>query len=134
MISRVLRLMKDLSVAEVWQRADRSDSGAAKTNSTGSPPLVCSATGHSEILSNWYLREASFTLHTDTILRHFAGNLSAGLATLPFLGTHYFFDCLLLKISSEKPLTSRHSRRYWWASSEASYAHSPICWSISGGP
>ncbi len=27
----------------------------AKTNSTGSAPLVCSATGHSEILSNWYL-------------------------------------------------------------------------------
>jgi hypothetical protein len=28
MISRALRLMKDLSVAEVWQRAGRSDSGA----------------------------------------------------------------------------------------------------------
>ena len=27
----------------------------AETNSTGSPPLVCSANGHSEILSNWYL-------------------------------------------------------------------------------
>ena len=28
MISRALRMMKDLSVAEVWQRAGRSDSGA----------------------------------------------------------------------------------------------------------
>jgi len=31
----------------------------AKTNSTGSPPLVCSATGHSEILSNRYFVHAT---------------------------------------------------------------------------
>jgi len=29
----------------------------AETNSTGSPPLVCSEKGHSEILSNWYLEK-----------------------------------------------------------------------------
>ena len=31
------------------------DSARAESNSPGSSPLVCSATGRSEILSDWYL-------------------------------------------------------------------------------
>jgi hypothetical protein len=47
------------------------DSGGAETNSTGSPPLVCSATVHSEVLSNGYLGKTPFLSAPD---RQFSRN------------------------------------------------------------
>ena len=58
MISRALRLMKDLSVADGNVQADPIPA-RAETNSYGSSPLVCSAMGLTEILSNWYLWKPS---------------------------------------------------------------------------
>jgi hypothetical protein len=45
--------MKDLSVAEVWQHAGRSDSGARENEFYRLASACVQRKGHSEILSNW---------------------------------------------------------------------------------
>ena len=70
MISRASRLMKDLSVAEFGNVQADPIPARAKTNSNGSSPRVCSATGLSETLSNWYLEKLGGSLVSANAVLH----------------------------------------------------------------